>query len=238
MGKRLWLFIFLSGLTISCLQFSDSNEESRSFTESHPSFFELRHGDWTKNKWIRKPENLIMVHETFKKVGYINLIGPYLSDNPLAMQDIYINKKPHHLIDSLLLTYNQPIVKDKYYREFWSRRRAERNDSIVYLILNDIKFSYQTKFASGSLQLDADTNRLNDTLWHLLKIEYRGEAVTPKTARQDFETLRKLGFHQSAYNLLFQIYRYQDIDWDREELAKSLHKADERVDAWFEDDTK
>jgi hypothetical protein len=85
-------------------------------------------------------------------VGYINLIGPYLSDNPLAMQDIYINKKPHHLIDSLLLTYNQPMSKTNI-TGVLVKAQAERNDSIVYLILNDIKFSYQTKFASGSLQL-------------------------------------------------------------------------------------
>ncbi|WP_164891008.1 hypothetical protein, partial [Botryobacter ruber] len=215
-----------------------SKEEYYSFTETHPSFFELRHGDWTKSSWIRKPANLLMVHETFKKVGYANIITPYLSDNPLIIQEIYIKKNPYNLIDSLLLTYNNEQIDDKYYREFWARRKKENNDSIVFQIIKDIKFSYKTKFTSSVLRMQADSALVNDTLYQLINIEYRNDDLTSQLALQDIELLKKLGFHQSAYNLLFENSRYSNIDWDRENLSKDLKKADNGLLAWFADDTK
>ena len=44
--------------------------ESEFYAENKTSFFDLRNSDWTKNTWIRKPENLRTIHESFKKLGY------------------------------------------------------------------------------------------------------------------------------------------------------------------------
>ena len=144
MKKRLHILTGLLLLLTGCTE--STIDERKNYVESEPTFFELRNGEWLKNKWIRKPENLLAIHETFKKVGYVNLISDNLIfDNPVLIQDIYINKQGSHLLDSLELSYKDLNIKDKYFREFWQRRKAEKNDSVVYIIIKDINFSVKTK---------------------------------------------------------------------------------------------
>ena len=161
-----------------------------------------------------------------------------LFDNPLIIQDIYINKQASHLLDSLELTYNQLDIKDKYYREFWQRRKVEKNDSAVYIIIKEINFAIKNKMGSGVLSLNTNPKLVNDTLANLLQIEYRTDSLTLDLAQQDFETLRLLGFHQSAYNLLFETYKYQDLNWNRDSLVKTLNQSDKYICPWFQDNTK
>ncbi len=232
-------FYILTGLLLLLTSCNNSTTDDRkNYVESEPTFFDLRNGDWLTNKWIRKPENLLTIHETFKKAGYNNILGHILSDNPLIVQDIYINKKGYHLIDSLVLTYKNRDQGTKYYKEFWARREKEQNDSAVFVILNDIQYSFKAKLTSAALQLNADNSMLNDTLKQLLEIEFRYDTLTNKLAQQDFETLRRLGFHQSAYNLLFENYKYQDLKWNRDSLVKTLKQSDKFIYPWFQDDTK
>jgi hypothetical protein len=227
------LFLLLT----SCNNLTTANRKN--YIESEPTFFELRNGDWLTNKWIRKPENLLIIHETFKKVGYMNLITDnLLFDNPLIIQDIYINRQGSHLLDSLELTYKQFDIKNKYYREFWQRRKNEKNDSVVYIIIKDINFAIKNKMGSAGLSLKTNPNLVNDTLANLLQIEYRTDSLTLELAQTDFETLRLLGFHQSAYNLLFETYNYQDLKWDKDSLVKTLKKSDKFIYPWFQDNTK
>ena len=229
----------LAGLFLLLTSCNNSTTDDRkNYVESEPTFFELRNGDWLPNKWIRKPENLLTIHETFKKVGYNNILGRILSDNPVIVQDIYINKKGYYLIDSLVLTYKKRDEGTKYYKEFWARREKEQNDSAVFVILSDIQYSYKTKMTSGVLQLQADNSKLNDTLKTLLEIEYRNDTSTNELALHDFTMLRQLGFHQSAYNLVFESYKYQDIKWDKEGLVKTLKQTGKFIHPWFKDDTK
>jgi len=234
------IYSILTGLLFlltSCNNLTTNNRKN--FIESEPTFFDLRNGGWLTNNWIRKPENLLTIHETFKKVGYMNLITDnLLFDNPLIIQDIYINKQGSHLLDSLELTYNQLDIKDKYYREFWKRRKVEKNDSAVYIIIKEINFAIKNKMGSGVLSLNTNPKLVNDTLANLLQIEYRTDSLTLDLAQQDFETLRLLGFHQSAYNLLFETYKYQDLNWNRDSLVKTLNQSDKYICPWFQDNTK
>jgi hypothetical protein len=230
------LLIALFLMLASCN--NSTNEDRKNYIESEPTFFELRNGDWLTNKWIRKPENLLIIHETFKKVGYTNLISDnLLFDNPLLIQGIYINKQGSHLLDSLELTYNQTRIKDKYYREFWQRRKDEKNDSVVYVVIKDINSAVKAKTGSSELSVNANSKLVNDTLFNLLQIEYRTDSLTEQLARQDFEILRKFGFHESAYNLLFESYKYQDLKWDRDNMEKTLKQSDKFIYPWFQNDT-
>ncbi len=235
MKATLNIFTGLFLLLISCN--NSTTDDRKNYVESEPTFIKLHNGDWLTNKWIRKPENLLTIHETFKKVGYNIIIGHLLSENPVIIQDIYINKKGYDLIDSLVLTYKMRDAGTKYYKEFWARREKEQNDSAVFVILSDIKYSYKSKLTSAALQQNADNSKLNDTLRQLLEIEFRYDSLTNKLAQQDFETLRRLGFHQSAYNLLFETYKYQDLKWNRDSLVKTLNQSNEFIYPWFQDDT-
>ena len=180
-----------------------------------------------------------MIHETFKKFGYLNLISTnLLIDNPLIIQDIYLNKQVYQLLDSLALTYNQKNIKEKYYKEFWHRRKAEKNDSIVYQIIKDIKYAFKSKIGSGILSIDADDSIVNDTLLHLLEIEFSRDTLTKQQALKNFQTLRDLRFHQSAYNLLYETSKYLEIEWNRDSLENTLIQTDKYTNSWLPDDNK
>lgn len=207
------------------------------FIESQPCFFDLRHGDWLTNPWIRKPENLLTIHETFKSVGYANIMGNLLANNPVIVQDIYIHKNGYDLLDSLVLTYKHREPGTRYYREFWKRREKEQNDSVVFIILSDIQYACKEKAHAEALQQQANYSILNDTLKSLLEITYRNTPLTPAQAMQDFNTLKQLGFHQSACNLLFESYKYQDIPWNRDSLVRTLTPSGSVVYPWVVDDT-
>ncbi|MEM6516988.1 MAG: hypothetical protein AAF688_12450 [Bacteroidota bacterium] len=229
-------------LTLSFLTlFSCSQNEKKArdyYVESQPSFFDLKHGDWTTNDWIRKPENLKMIHETFKKFGYMDLIGSRLNENPLILQEIYIKNKPYNLIDSLIISFENKELDVKQYREFWLRREKEKNDSVVYDILKDIQYSYESRLSSQELSMNPDRELVNDTLLQLLDIEYPRQTLTNEIAKNHFEKLMELGFHESAYNLLFERTEYSEIDWNREQLKKKLKTTEKNVYPWFEDNEK
>jgi hypothetical protein len=225
-------------LLLTCCDHA-TTEIRKNYVESKPTFFELRNGDWLTNKWIRKPENLLTIHETFKKIGYMKIIPKNLIvDNPLIIQDIYINKQGGHLLDSLEITYKQADIKNNYYREFWQRRKVEKNDRAVYTIIKDINYAIKNKTGAAEHSLTANPKILNDTLVDILGIEFQTDTLTEQLAKQNFETLKRLGFHQSAYNLLYETYEYQDLKWDRDRLVKTLKEADQYTSPWFQDQTK
>ncbi|MBI6118784.1 hypothetical protein [Salegentibacter maritimus] len=221
------IFLFLS-----CKK--DKQSELQFYSENQTSFFSLRNGDWTKNSWIRKPENLKMVHESFKKIGYSkleNLILKY--ENEFLIQDIYIKRNFEDLIDSLELTHDMPEIQGEYYAEFWNRRRAENNDSIVYEIIQEIN-----SMKSDKNQLNYENHFVNDTLVDLLKIELNKDNLDLKKAESDFYTLVKYGLNQSGYNLLYERSEYSKFELDREELKKKLTKATEFKEPWLIDNEK
>lgn len=233
MKKTLNILTALLLLLTSCN--SSTTDNRKDYIESEPTFFDLRNGDWLTNEWIRKPENLLTVHETFKKFGYTKLIPEqFLTDNPFIVKDIYINRPGRQILDSLELTYNQTDIQVKYFREFWQRRKAEKNDSVVYFIIRDINAA----ITPGLNSQRTSEAFVNDTLTQLLQIQFRTANLTEQLARKDFETLRKLGFHQSAYNLLFETYKYQHLKWDRDSLVKTLTQSDKFIYPWFQDDSK
>ncbi len=227
-------------LTISLLIFlflsckNDKKSELEFYAENQTSFFDLRNGDWTKNSWIRKPENLKMVHESFKKFGYDkleNLI--FKSENEFLIQGIYIKRNFENLMDSLELTYDKPEIQAKYYAEFWNRRKAEKNDSIVYEIIREFN-----SLKSDNKRLNFENQFVNDTLVDLLKIEFDNYNLNSEKLKSDFYTLKKYGLHQSAYNLLYERAEYSELELDREKLKRELKKTTEFEQPWLIDNEK
>ena len=231
MNKLLTLNILIL-LLISCA--NKEKSESEFYAENKTSFFDLRNSDWTKNTWIRKPKNLKIIHESFKKFGYEkleNLI--FKSENSFLIEDIYIKRNFENLIDSLELTYNKPEKQTKYYAEFWNRRKAENNDSIVYEIIREFN-----SVKSDKKRLNYENQFVNDTLVDLLKIEFNNENMNSEKAKSDFDILKKYGFHQSAYNLLFERAEYSELNLNREKLKKELTRTKEFEQPWLIDNEK
>lgn len=229
---RVFLFIAITILTLSCQQTTTDN----TYIETVPSFQSLHNGDLLTNNWIRNPEKLLMIHETFKSFGYEKLLANFISSEEFLYQDIYIKRPFKVLLDSLEKTYNVSDINSKYYKEFWQRRKKEDIDSVVYIILKDIKnILYDNRSITKTT---INKSLVNDTLSTLLKIEFSPKQITDQQALQNFEALKDLEFHQSAYNLLYERYDYYDIKWNKEELKKLLIKSDKDTNAWFEDNTK
>ncbi len=230
--NRILPTIFLSFLFLSCA--NDKKSELEFYVENQTSFFGLNHSEWTKSSWIRKPENLKMVHESFKKFGYNKLEKLiFKSDNEFIIHDIYIKRNFENVVDSLQLTYNKPEIQTKYYSEFWNRRKAEKNDSIVYEIIREFN-----SVKSDKKRLNYENQFINDTLVDLLKIEFDNDILNSKKAKSDFYTLKKYGLHQSAYNLLYERAEYSELELDREKLKKELTKATEFTYPWLMDTEK
>ena len=230
MNKLLTLNILIL-LLVSCI--SKEKKEAEVYVENKVSFFGLNHSDWTKSTWIRKPENLKMVHESFKKFGYNkleNLI--FKSDNLFILNGVYIKRDFDTVMDSLQLTYHNPETTSKYYSEFWNRRKSENNDSIVYDIIREINS------LKSRQKLNYENQYVNDTLVDLLIIEFDNDNLNSEKAKTDFYTLRKYGLHQSAYNLLYERTEYSELDLDREKLKMELSKATEFTYPWLVDTEK
>ncbi len=214
---------------------NDQNKQEREYYfENQTSFFDLRNSDWTKNVWVRKPENLKMIHESFKKIGYSKLNKLiFKSEKEFLVQNIYIKRNFWELIDSLQLTYNKPETQSKYYFEFWKRRKLEDNDSIVFEIIKELN---STRLNDSELKYEPQF--VNDTLVELLKIEFDNNNLNSEKAEFDFYTLKNYGFNQSAYNLLYERSEYSEFDFEREKLKKELAKSKELKPAWLIDNTK
>lgn len=129
-------FLFL----ISCGSNSAKENLRPQFEEQKLSFSHLRSGyDKDKSSWIKDPENILMLHETFKKRGYRgNVISDYLW-NSSAFWYLDVCRAPKHLFDSLELAFHAPTEFPKYYQEFWERRVTEGNQEVVYQVLSEIK---------------------------------------------------------------------------------------------------
>ena len=243
--KHHFLFIVTSFLILSCASEKKTDEQAERsyFIEQTLSFYNPFEASYGDNKmsdsflenWIRQPKNLVTVHETFKKIGYNNLVEEYALENyPLLGRD-FVYKPLAQIIDSLTITYQQDSITSTYYREFWQRRAKEKNNEVVYKILTEIRFSLLDKKETNYTE-----SLTNDTLYNLVLIDNLKTTPTNEEAMQHFEYLKSIGMHGSANNLLFQCYLYQDIEWDKALLLKGLKTSAENCcpNPWIMDDTK
>ncbi|RKN79842.1 hypothetical protein [Ulvibacterium marinum] len=239
------VLIILVLMTSGCVsdKKKSDNHPSRYFIENKLSFFdpyEITYADhkyrgYTYETWLRKPNNLEMLHETFKKIGYKKLISDYdLTSNPCLLWS-YVKRPLNHIIDSLVITYPLDIIEAKYYREFWQRRKKENNDQVVFKILQEL-----AEILLKDKPVEYNNDLVNDTLYNLVYMERVRQNPTEEQARQDFDYLKKIGMHGSAYNLLYENTSYKEIDWDKDKLSKELQTDNKRCcpRVWISDNTK
>jgi len=221
-------------ILISC---GGSNEKKTipTYQENDLSFLHLRFGYDKSNKWIKKPENILMLHETFKKIGYKNLIS---KDDWRSGWNWWLDvkKSPKDMIDSLEITYSNHQESPKYYREFWQRRVEEKNAETVYRVVREVK---QIMMAEGDFELNKEY--VNDTLFQLMSFEYPERELKENEKDSLLRYLIEVGLHESAYNLVSgengQIW---NEEWSKKqnEIMQLLSKSENYQRPWFEDNTK
>jgi hypothetical protein len=180
------------------------------------SFYDPSDEKFSVNVWIRKPENIRTLHETFKKYGYSKVFSDYdLSSNPCMIWS-YINKPCSTLIDSLILTHAQADNSPKYFREFWARRKAEQNDTTVFAVLKEVKEELINKN-----KVTFNDRLTNDTIYNLLRIKFK-QPDNEAEASDNFDYLIGLGLYLSAYNLLYETVWYENFKWDEKKMKQKL----------------
>lgn len=202
-------------ILISCGRTTESADHTF-YVERRLGFYDPENEDFTLDTWIRKPENIRTAHETLKKFGYLKIFSAdELATGPCMIWS-YINKPCHILIDSLILTYPPDENDPKYYREFWSRRKREKNDTTVYAVLKEVK-----DILINKRRLMHDERLTNDTIYNLLRIRFTPPGSEAE-ALQNFLYLTGIGLNLSAYNVLYESTWYENLNWDREALRTKL----------------
>ncbi|AFU67721.1 hypothetical protein P700755_000713 [Psychroflexus torquis ATCC 700755] len=199
------------------------------------SFYDPYDKDFDRSIWIRNSENIKVAHETFKKVGYRRLFLEYNYSYDWCWILGDVNKPCDEIIDSLLITHDSEKIRSKYYREFWDRRRTEQNDSIVFEVLKEVSI-----ILCQDIAIPYNVDHVNDTLFKLIEIREFEDSLTDAKALENFNYLKSIGLYKSAYNLLFERYRYYDVEWNQEELKISLNSDTTNCCPWafIEDSTK
>lgn len=230
------ILTLVSVLAVFLLACTEKKEEKPVYyIEEKPSFFDLRHGDLLANEWIRKPENLWMVHETVKAFGYNHLLEDAVGTYGISFSGVYIDKPVSELLDSLILTYEDPSIESDYYSKFWQRRKTEGNEAVVYKIVKEIDEITEYKSDLSVFALKPDLQQVNDTLKNLLEIEFNSDNLTLDLAQKNINSLKGYGMHQSAYNLVLLTYGYSDLEWSVDSLLQTLSQSEEIEDSWIEE---
>ena len=213
---------------------SNQHKEIPNFQETELSFLHLRFGYDKSNKWIKNADNILMLHETFKKIGYANLIEQEQWEDDWNWW-LDVKKSPKTLIDSLEITYNNYEESSLYYKEFWQRRVNEENDKAVYKVVSEIK-----QILINQEQIDFDSDAVNDTLFNLMAFEYPIRDLSDKESNQLLDYLIEIKLHKSAYNLISRENgKFLNTKWENNEneVMQLLIESEFNQRPWFEDNT-
>ena len=175
----------------------------------------------------RSAKTLNILNATVKSIGYDKFLSqkefeePRLSVSRYGVgfsQEFSISK----YVDSLL-HYQKTDEGNRYYYEFWERRKSEGTYEIVISILNDINDFYSLG------KSDAKNALVNDTLRVCLEYDLKFQNSESKNDKQEiveeyYNQLVKYGLNQSAFNLIYNNQITGDLG------ARELIKVDIKTD--------
>lgn len=228
--KKIVIFILLLIGMLSCGNHKKSSQGP--FFENELSFLFLKDNYDKSNKWIKQPTNIEMLHETFKEIGYVEILEHlnWTEEWTLQMDN---RKSLKNLIDSLQINY-QKNDAPKYYKEFWERRIKDGNDLIVYKVLSEIKS------ISVGERVNAKSSLVNDTLKYLGRIELK-ESLSNVEANEFLGKLIDFGLYHSAWNVRSgENSKFESIQWENDPINtfEKLKTTKQFMKPWIEDNTK
>ncbi|MBB3701261.1 hypothetical protein KMW28_03635 [Flammeovirga yaeyamensis] len=178
-----------------------------------------------KYLWLRAPNNLSDFFDVTKKIGLERLLTKeeynQVLDDEAYWGYAWKGKSLNMIVDSLILAYSEEHQKENYYLSFWERRRVEKNDVVVFDILNQTKAFY----TKGVIDINEDINR-ND-LYELMLFNINLNSEKDSVNRQKmtieyFDVLKSNGLEHSAYNLISETDYHQFILEKEDSLLQTL----------------
>lgn len=227
--------VFLIVALWGCSSDTAGGVERTGYIENALSFYDPCDKDYTRSSWIRDPKNILVTHETLKKIGYERVFDAYDTTPDWCWIVGEVNKPCIEIMDSLLITYAADSIPSAYYREFWERRKREGNEAVVYSVLSEIQATLR-----GGEEVELRPDLVNDTLYQAVEIRAFGNALSAGEVRAGFHFLVDMGLHQSAFNLLCENRVFAEMNWNRNELLKLLEvdTAAHCAWPWIEDTSK
>ena len=158
-----------------------------------------------KYNWLRNPQNLAIVFNTAKIIGFEKLMSKKKYFSPVAAEFLageWEGKSLNQIVKDFLQSDTSISVSGgKYYNEFWARRMHEGNSKEVYTILKEVDAFY------NGLPAAAPASPGNDTLQRLLEYDYKlksADSADLRPAVYDyFNYLKQIGLQHSAYDLVY-----------------------------------
>jgi hypothetical protein len=150
------------------------------------------------DNWIRKWDNIKLLNDIFKKIGYKKIISDsiYFSKNDsnwINKDSDWYNLSYSNIIDSLIIYKKGNIKKGNYFSEFWERRKKDKNEMDVYNVVLDIKKNYEKKEKVEALNIS------DLRLYSLIKANL--EYLDNKKYNEYINVLKHYDLNQSVYFL-------------------------------------
>lgn len=178
-------------------------------------------------KWLRNPENLTKAFNTFELLGLENFLSKEQYYNKKLFNSDYWsydwnNKSLNDICKVLIVSYTDSTEIDKYYIDFWNRRRLEGNDFATYNILKRIDNIYASKFIEST----KPSNDYDTIMYRLLDYDIRmqkSDTLTrTKVIVNYFEYLKQIGLEHSAYNLICKVSLFRNLKLNLDSLVYTL----------------
>ncbi|WP_228037421.1 hypothetical protein, partial [Leptospira borgpetersenii] len=203
------------------------------FIERNEQIYQQRHQSLSKNKWIRKPENILIIHETLKKIGYKQIFTEEILNRGFFIfeEEVFFKGSLKNKIFSVNNCFSKNIC-DSYSKKFVQRRKKEGNSDVTFLVIREVK-----EILIHNKTLPIRKKYYHPILSGLIKLEFANTKKSTAIAKNDFIFLVNNGFHQSAYNLLYERYDYQDVGLNTNELYKRLKRSKKNNLPWLLHDT-
>lgn len=182
-------------------------------------------GSYSKNNWIRKPNNLNLVYGCIKGIGIDKFISHEEFNQPMFTdhwaESCWEVKSLNEISKNLITSYTDTTGFDNYYIEFWSRRRHENNAEDVLKVLKDINEYYNNVDTNEIIKWTSDTT-LKSILEYEIALKEADSTEIKSTNIAYANYLRSIGLHSSANNLIHyanELQYNQSQAWDKEYLS-------------------
>lgn len=178
-------------------------------------------------KWLRNPNNLTIAFNTFEFIGLENFISKEQYYQKIFADDYWDfdwNEKSLYDICKIMIDcYSDSSGIEKYYQDFWERRRLEKNDFTTYEILKRIDRIYTSK----SVEIIKTVNDYDTIMFRLLdydiKMQKSDSLTRIKIIVDYFDYLKRGDLEHSAYNLIFEVRPFQYLNINRDSLLSTLN---------------
>jgi hypothetical protein len=176
--------------------------------------------------WLRNPDNLMIAFNTFEFVGLEKFISKEQYYQKIFDDDYWDydwnGKSLYDICKIMINCYSDSTGFEKYYQDFWERRKLENNDFATIEILKRIDRIYTSK----SVEI-IKTTKDYDTLMYLLldydvKMQKSDSLTRTKIIVDYFDYLKRIDLEHSAYNLIFEVRPFQYLNINRDSLLMTL----------------